>query len=387
MTGDLLLRDARVWPAPDAPVGGPGTVLVRGGVVRHAGGDAPHDVPADVPCVDVGGRVVVAGYTNAHVHLTGPVWAGARTAPAAVLQDALDDMLLSRGFTTVLDLGSDPRTTLAVVARIGSGELRGPEVLTATATIVPRRGLPFYVRDTLPWYTRLLLRGPRTPAQARRAVAVRSRRGSSLTKLFTGSYVEPGVVRAMDEDVARAAVQESHRRGLRVLAHPSDREGTRVAVAAGVDVLAHVPDTPDGTHPLLREAAARGIRLTPTLHMFAHTVSTDEAYLGPLRDSLRVFRDAGGRVLFGTDVGYLTDHDIRPELTAMAASGMTTRDVLASLTTEPAAFLDRPDAGTVRPGARADLVVLDRTEDDLSPTDLADVHLVVRAGHVVHGPA
>ncbi|MFB7249484.1 hypothetical protein [Microbacterium sp. NPDC056234] len=131
--------------------------------------------------------------------------------------------------------------------------------------------------------------------------------GAGLIKLFTGSYIAPGSVRTMDERVARAAVRAAHRRGRRVFAHPSNRAGTQVAVQAGVDALAHVPDQPEGTEALLREAAQRGIRIVPTLHMFASTVTTEERYLGPIRDALRVFLEAGGRVLFGTDVGYLAD--------------------------------------------------------------------------------
>ncbi|GIG40742.1 amidohydrolase family protein [Cellulomonas phragmiteti] len=382
-SGDLLLTRARTWASPDAPLANPGVVLVRDGVVRQVGGDVPADV--DLPRVDVGGRVVTAGFTNCHVHLTEGVWAGARTAPAAQLQEALDDMLLRRGFTTALDLGSDPRHTSAVVQRIASGDLRGPEILTAGPPNLPTRGVPFYLRDSLPWYARLALPSPASAAAVRRAVALRHRRGAALTKLFTGSPVERDRVRTMDPDVARAAVEESHRLGMLVLAHPTDRGGTQVAVRAGVDALAHVPSAPDGTGDLLREAAERGIRLVPTLHMFAATVTPADSFMGPIRDALRTFLAAGGRVLFGTDVGYLTDRDIRPELEAMAACGMTTRDVLRALTTEPAAFLRRDDAGEVRPGARGDLTVLSHTHGDLDPGDLADVDLVVRAGRVVHG--
>jgi len=382
---DLLLTGARVWPSPDAPVGEPTVVLVRDGVVRQVGGDAP--VAPDVPRLDLAGRVVTAGFTNCHVHLTERVWARARTARAAELQAEIDDMLLSRGFTVALDLGSDPRHTLPVVQRIASGDLRGPEILTAGATILPRRGIPFYVRDALPWHARLLIPSPASAAAARRAVALRHRRGAALTKLFTGSLVQPDRVLPMRPEIARAAVEESHRRGLLVLAHPTNREGTEVAVRAGVDALAHVPSVPDGTAELLREAADRGTRVIPTLHMFAATVTPDDRFMAPIRDALRGFLAAGGRVLFGTDVGYLTDRDIRPELQAMAACGMSTADLLRSLTTEPAAFLRRDDAGEVRPGARGDLTVLSRTGDDLAPGDLADVDLVVRAGHVVHAAA
>lgn len=334
--------------------------------------------------MDVDGRVATAGFWNCHVHFTEPVWREARGSAQPGLQDALDDMLLSRGFTTALDLGSDPRTTLALARRIEAGELRGPAIITAAGGIYPHRGLPFYVKGSLPWFVRPFMPNPATPLGARLRVGSQIRRGAGLAKLFTGSYTAPGVVKPMRDRIAGAAVDTAHRRGCRVFAHPSNLAGTEIAVHAGVDVLAHVPDQPEGTAEVLREAARRGIRIVPTLHMFAATVTTDEAYLGPIREALRGFRAAGGRVLFGTDVGYLTDRDTTGEFAQMHAAGMNSTDILRSLTSEPAALLGQKDAGEVRIGSRADLTILE-TRSDPEPTDFARVHAVIRGGAQVYG--
>jgi len=377
---DLVVTGARVWPHPDAPVGAAQAVTVRSGVITAIG----DEVDASLPRLDVGGRVVTAGFWNCHVHFTEPVWARSATAPAGRLQPALDDMFLRRGFTTVLDLASNRRDTVPLTERIRRGELRGPEVVTAAGALYPWAGLPFYVRPAIPWYLRWAVPAPLTAAGARRIVAAQARHGAGITKLFTGSYTAPGRVKPMRPEVARAAVREAHRRGMPVLAHPSDRAGTQIAVDAGVDALAHLPDTVDGIQGLLQDAARRGIRIVPTLHMFAATVTTADGYLAPIREALRTFLAAGGRVLFGTDVGYLPDRDTRPEFEAMAACGMSTPAILRSLTTEPAAFLGRADQGTVTVGTGGDLTVLDTRSTAPAATDLADVHAVVRAGRVVH---
>jgi imidazolonepropionase-like amidohydrolase len=183
--------------------------------------------------------------------------------------------------------------------------------------------------------------------------------------------------------VARAAVSAAHRRGMRVFAHPSNQAGTSIAIQAGVDALAHLPDETQDTEALLREAAARGIRIVPTLHMFASTVTTDEAYLAPIRDALSGFIEAGGRVLFGTDVGYMSDRDTLGEFVAMSAAGMHTSDILRSLTAETARFMNRADLGSIEPGKRADLTVLATTEPP-EPEDFADVSCVLRDGLVVY---
>ena len=62
----------------------------------------------------------------------------------------LADMLLSRGFTTVIDLGSNPADTFSIRRRIEKGELTGPYIYTAGTALYPPQGVPYYVRDTAP---------------------------------------------------------------------------------------------------------------------------------------------------------------------------------------------------------------------------------------------
>lgn len=382
---DLVILNARVWAGPDDEISEPQTVVVRGGVIETVGGDGrPDDA---VPVLDVGGRVLMAGFHNCHVHFTEGCWARAWSRPAAVLQRSLDDMIVSRGFTTVLDLAADSRVTGALRRRIDAGELRGPRIVSAGTGIRPWLGMPHYVRDSVPWYLRPLMPGPLTALGARVIVAMQARRGASLTKLFTGSYVKPATVKPMRLAVARAAVDAAHRRGMLVLAHPSDETGTSVALDAGVDALAHLPSEPDGTDALLERAARRGVRVVPTLSMFEITASSEESYLAPIRAALARFRAAGGRVLFGTDVGYMTHRGTEAEFAAMQASGMSAADILRSLTTEPAAFLGRPQAGTVTGGAVADLTVLDVDSARVKQSDFSRIHAVIRGGRVIYGSA
>jgi imidazolonepropionase-like amidohydrolase len=221
-------------------------------------------------------------------------------------------------------------------------------------------------------------------ACARLTVAAQARGGAGLTKLFTGSYVTPTRVKPLRTNVARAAVREAHRRGMLVLAHPSNKDGTAIAIEAGVDALAHVPDETEGTEALLQKAAAHGIRIIPTLSMFATTVTTDDAYLAPIRAALRGFIEAGGKVLFGTDVGYMTLRNTEAEFEALQDSGLTAPEILHALTVEPAAFLNMPDVGRAEVGKRGDLTVLQTAADTVDPRDFASVRAVIRDGRVLY---
>src|SRR5690606_7456138 len=92
------------------------------------------------------------------------------------------------------------------------------------------------------------------------------------------------------------------------------------------------------------------------------------------------FAKAGGRVLFGTDVGYMTQYDPTPEYVAMQTAGLTFPQILASLTTAPAEVFEKDRAkGTLAVGQSATFVMVngDPAEDIRR---LAQVRRVYREG-------
>ncbi|MGI0129866.1 MAG: amidohydrolase family protein [Thermoplasmata archaeon] len=379
----LVIENVTVYPAPDAPPIERGTVVAQDGRITAVGADL--SAPPGAEVISGEGRVLTAGFWNAHVHFTEPRWRSAARAPASTLNDQLRDMLTSRGFTTVVDAGSDPRHTLPLRRRIDSSELLGPAVYTAGPSMFPPRGIPYYVRDDLSFWIRPFVPQPSTPAAAARVAERNLARGADLVKLFTGSYVERGKVTNMPEAIARAAADVAHRHGRLTYSHASNLEGTRVALAAGVDVLAHPPDSTDGVDDaLLRRVVDRRMAMIPTLKMFADTVRAGPAYLESIYDVVCRFRALGGELLFGTDVGYLTDYTTEGEFRALGRCGLGARDVLRMLTTAPAErFGVGADRGTIAVGRRADLTLLDTDRlDDLLA--FARVRATIRAGRVLY---
>ncbi len=140
---------------------------------------------------------MTAGFWNAHVHLTEPAWRGVRRTPAAELQTALDDLFNSRGFTSAVDLGSNPFETRVLQRRIESGELAGPRIRSAGTGLYPERGLPFYIRDELNWLEKAYTPTPAGRVRATLAIHRNRWQGAEVVKLFTGSYVEPTTVKPM----------------------------------------------------------------------------------------------------------------------------------------------------------------------------------------------
>ncbi len=379
----LAIRNARIYLSPDQSPLEQGTVVVRDGRIVAVGPTA--SVPEDCQVIPAEGRVVTAGFWNAHVHFTETKWRSSARGTPALLNGLLRDMFTSRGFTTVVDTGSDPRFTLRVRQRIETDEVLGPRIYTSGSGIFPPRGIPYYVRNDLRFWVRPFVPQPSTPSAAMRITRRNIARGADLLKLFTGSYVARGEVRTMPEPIARAAAAVAHANHQVVYSHPSNLDGTRVAIRAGVDVLAHPPDTTEGVdEALLREMIDRGMAMIPTLKMFADTVGPSPTYLEPIYEIVRRYHRLGGQLVFGTDVGYMRDYATDDEFRALGRSGVDSHGVLKMLTTAPAErFGVGNETGSIAVGKQGDLVLLegDPMEDLLA---FSRVTATIRAGRLLY---
>jgi imidazolonepropionase-like amidohydrolase len=88
---------------------------------------------------------------------------------------------------------------------------------------------------------------------------------------------------------------------------------------------------------------------------------------------------AGIQILFGTDVGYLTDYDPTDEVILMATSAFSWREILVSLTTAPAARSGEASRqGRIAVGMDGYLVVL-------AADPVRDLQAFPRVRHTVRG--
>lgn len=379
--GTLAIEHARIYVSPSEPPIDDGSVLIRDGLIAAVGKQV--EIPAGAVRIPCGQCVVMAGFWNAHVHFTEAKWSGAEWKSPETLDAQLADMFLSRGFTTVVDVGSNPADTLSIRRRVESMELKGPFIYTSGPPLYPPHGIPYYLSD-IPWWIRKLMHQPGTPGAAQNDVRRNLGAGADLTKLFTGSWVARGRVLPMPLNIARAAVETTHLNGKLVFAHPSNLAGTRIAIDSGVDVLAHAPDDTNGiTSALFSTMVQKNMAMIPTLKMFASTVTTDKSYMDPIYAEVREFHSLGGTLIFGTDVGYMTDYTTEGEFECLGKSGLDSTSVLAMLTTNPAArFGVSARKGTVAQGKLADLTILD-ADPAADLANFSRVREVIRSGRVV----
>jgi imidazolonepropionase-like amidohydrolase len=142
---------------------------------------------------------------------------------------------------------------------------------------------------------------------------------------------------------------------------------------------------------MVEAMVAKGMSLIPTLKLWRFELT--RAKLPPIavdraqdtaERQLAIFAKSGGKVLFGTDLGYMTDYDPTEEFQRMSEAGLGFEQILAALTTHPVERFDDPKArGTVETGKAADLVVLG--SDPVAKIEgFADVRYTIRGGQVVY---
>src|SRR4051794_441553 len=375
----LALVGGKVYASPDAAPLDDAVVLTANGIIAAIGSRSDVQIPSDARVIDCTGKTVVAGFWNSHVHFTEAVWRNAGSAPAAPLTAHMQEMLTRWGFTTVWSLGSDPDNSMALRRRVYADEILGPNIFLV-GSIFPRDGRPAYLPDAR-------IPEAETPERAAEMAQNYMRIGLDGIKLFTGAYKgEDKPVVNMEAAIAKAAVDVAHAQGKPVFAHPQNTAGIEAVIAAGVDVMAHtVGRQPGYSVEQLSRFKQQGTALTPTLSLFAKLPLPPEI-VGRLVDNivgqLKSFSENGNTVLFGTDVGYIPLYDTTLEYQLMGRA-LSGRQVLASLTTNPASYFKAAKKGRVEEGFDADVVVLDG--DPLADvTNLAKVAYTIRAGKVIY---
>ncbi len=388
---ELAVVGARLYAAPDAPPVDDATILIGGGRILAVDHGRAAPLPSSARVIDARDCAVAAGFWNSHVHLLTRELLHANQRGDAELTTQMERLFTRWGFTSVFDVASILANTNLIRRRIQSGDVRGPNILTVGEPFYPLNGTPFYVREFLRSEgiaTAEVASVDEGVARARQQL----RNGADGLKLFTGAIVggEIGVL-PMQPDLARAIVAVAHAARMPVFAHPSNADGLNVAIDSGVDILAHTaPMAGPWDDALVGRIRGHQMALVPTLTLFrveAERFGESEAdaaqAMRSAQQQVRVFAEAGGEVLFGTDVGYTEAHDTSEEFRLMRGAGLGFREILASLTTAPARRFGYSERkGQVAPGMDADIVVLaaDPAQDIEA---LARVRQTIRAGQVI----
>lgn len=225
-------------------------ILTEGGVITDIVPDSA--IPAGFEKVDLGGKYILPGLINLHVHLAGsgkpkkkqsdPVKLVKLITSNALMRTLGKKMVagyaktqLMSGVTTIRTVGGIADFDTFVRDSINSGRLVGPRILASNMAVSVHGG---HMAGSLAYEAA-------TPEEAAAFVDKIAREKPDIIKLMiTGGVLdaekvgEPGVLR-MPPELVKSACDRAHELGFKVAAHVESPEGVKVALENGVDSIEH----------------------------------------------------------------------------------------------------------------------------------------------------
>jgi imidazolonepropionase-like amidohydrolase len=387
-SGAIVIRNANLFDSETGRSRPRTTVVVVGNRIRAVGRDGQVAIPRGAELIDAGGKALIPGLFDMHVHLR--AWQG--------------PMHLAAGVTSVRDMANDTAVFPRTAAAFNASRWVGPRVVVSAG----------FIDGSGPFTGPTGLRAD-TPEQARAVVASYASLGYRHIKLY--SSLQPSLVPVV--------VEEARRRGMRVSGHIPEGMRAADAVRAGFDEVQHanmlvlnfLSDTLDTRTPqrftgpaadaaaldldsdsvrafvaLLRE---RGTVVDPTLGVFESFFTARPGELDPrlaavadrlppsvrrglrdgglpvpagmdqrYRDSFGAFlrlvallHRSGVRIVAGTDG--MAGFGLHRELELYELAGIPAAEVLQIATLGSARVAGREaDLGSIAPGKLADLVLV-----------------------------
>lgn len=264
----LLVRNVRVFDGISDTVTDDADVLIEGSHIS-AVSTSPIADAAGRQVIDGGGRFLMPGMTDAHVHLMGNAnnYLDFVMGPTGLLFGntiAEARRMLMRGFTSVRDMGGD---TAPVKTLIDRGEFEGPRIFPSQAMISQTSGhgdFAFVYETPYPFdgaasrtdsigFTRTVDGVERVLTGVREQL----RKGASQIKLTIGggaaSMYDPLYTLQFTPDEMRAAVQAAEDYGTYVATHVYTVAGITRAIEAGVRSIEHGHLADEATIALIGE--------------------------------------------------------------------------------------------------------------------------------------
>ncbi len=386
--GPLLIRDVRVFDGER--VLEHRSVLVKNGRISLTGGIKLKTSGAEI--IDGRGRTLLPGFFDAHVHV-------ADDARAALGQ------ALSLGVTTVLDMFASPDRLKRLKKMAAEDPPDMADVRTAGVGATAPGGHPTQMGGPpIPTIT--------GPEQAQAFVDARIAEGSDYIKIIhddLSSLLGAGKgLPTVNNETLRALVAAAHRRGKLAVVHIGSEQDAREAIAAGADGLVHMFAGESASADFGKLAARHRIFVIATLSVLytACGMPNGPALLADARlkpyiktewqpfltapwpllklscqgtkKGIRELLQAQVPILAGSDspgTGTAYGASLHGELALLVEAGLSPVQALAGATSLPARLFHLSDRGFIRPGMRADLVLVDGdpTKDILATRNIVAV--------------
>lgn len=375
----VLFRNANVFDGVNAALSPATNVLVEGNEIRWVGREA---MPADgAEVVDCAGRTLMPGLIDCHTH----VYADSLRAltlpegPAtyrAQYANVFLGHILDCGFTSIRDVAGGDRG-LAMALR--DGYVRGPRYFYGGKALSQTGGHgDLRTPDTQMCACCSGSNWASTIAdgedECRKAVREELRQGANHIKIMGSGGVmspsDPLHIPQYSEGELRVIVEECDRRGVYACAHCHPAAAVRRCVECGVRCIEH-GTLIDG--PTADFVAEKGAFIVPTMATIQALADDGQklgipaasyekllAVLDHAVKGLEIMKAAGVKMGFGTDLLGSQQHQRQGTEFTIRRQVLSSADILVSATSINADILQMKDRlGVVKPGALADLIVVD----------------------------
>jgi imidazolonepropionase-like amidohydrolase len=382
--GRLLFHGGHVFDAsgtgaePQPPK--PADVVVEDGRIVDVGPGLDGD-----DAVDCTGKTLIPGLFDCHTHvMVGQydLWKMAQTPFSLQFFEAARNLqaTLAIGITTVRDAGG---ADLGVKTAVEQGLVNGPRMQISISMLsqtgghadkwmVCGAGFPTPFGMAHPGKPGAIVDGP---LEMRKKVRELIRAGADVIKVATSG----GVLSPRDDprhghfrdDELDALVGEAAAMGRWVMAHAQATDGIKAAIRAGIRSIEHGIYLDDEAIGMMLD---RGTYLVPTLlaprgvidmaaagaHVVEESLRKAEMVIEAHDQSIARAIAAGVKVAMGTDSGVTPHGQNLRELPLMVDRGLTPAQTLVATSRTAAELLGVDDElGTLEPGKRADVVVVD----------------------------
>ena len=387
--GVVILRGATVIdgtgsvPKPNAVVIVNGSKIVN--VFTAADNSKYHDYyysKHNVNVLNLTGKYIIPGLFDMHAHVAGV----SKNSYNQTKSENMLKMLLGFGVTTIRNPGGPTEQSVALKQNVTAGKIKGPTIFTAGRLINdPRIPIPFVEKQV------------KTEQQVRQEVRLQAAIGVDYIKLYVG----------LTPNLVRAAIDEAHHNGLKVIGHLYLTSWTDAA-NLGIDALTHgVPVSPyllpkdkqrifieNGLGPfdhfswlslvnlngssnnnnssgsteinqMIKSLVTHRVPIDPTLDIYEAMLKDDknDQYLWPkVLQLTKMMYDSGVQILSGTDIpnfGLIPGKSLHHELELLVEAGIKPLDVIKIATRNGANALGILNkTGTIENEKEADMIVL-----------------------------
>ena len=386
-------------------------ILTEGGVITDIVPDTT--IPSGYEKIELGGKYILPGLINLHVHLAGsgkpkkkqsdPVKLVRLITSNALMRHIGKKMVagyaktqLLSGVTTIRTVGGIADFDTFVRDKIHDGKLLGPRILASNMAVSVHGG---HMAGSLAYEAA-------TPEEAAAYVdKIAGDKPDIIKLMITGGVLdaekvgEPGVLR-MAPELVKAACDRAHTLGFKVAAHVESPEGVQVALENGVDSIEHGAKPTDEIINLFKEHNAFQVStLSPALPFALFDRGISHATYEQQENGKIVFDGIislakaclanGIPVGLGTDTAcpYVTQYDMWRELCYYVKyCGVSETFALYSATLLNATLAGIGDeTGSIEKGKKAEMIVTKENPLQNLQT-LRDPAMVIMRENIIRSP-